>query len=166
MGSAARLLVYADKSRYLMGGAPGFEVKQMQTSKRELLLTAYAAFNRRAIDAVLALMSANVNWPNGMEGGRVLGHEQVRAYWTRQWGLVAPRVDPVDIVEDESGRAIVRVHQVVRDLAGSVLLDQFVEHVYYFRDGLIDRMDIQSASSSDESRESADRRTDVSSGNS
>jgi len=27
-----------------------------------------------------------VDWPNGMEGGRVHGHAEVRAYWTRQWG--------------------------------------------------------------------------------
>jgi ketosteroid isomerase-like protein len=115
----------------------------MQTSKRELLLAAYAAFNRRDIEAVLTLMSPDVDWPNGMEGGRVLGHDQVRSYWRRQWAVLDPHVEPVEINEDESGSAVVRVHQVVRDLGGTVLVNQFVGHVYSFRDGLIDRMEIQ-----------------------
>lgn len=115
----------------------------MQTLKRELLLTAYSAFNRRDIDAVLALLSRDVDWPNGMEGGRVLGHDQVRSYWTRQWTGLNPSVEPIHIEEDHSGRAVVRVHQVVRDLSGTVLLDHLVEHIYSFKGGLIERMDIQ-----------------------
>ena len=55
----------------------------MQNSKSTLIAEAYAAFNRRGIDSVLALMASDVNWPNGMEGGQLVGHDQVRAYWTR-----------------------------------------------------------------------------------
>jgi hypothetical protein len=36
----------------------------------ELLAHTYAAFNGRDIDAVLAVMHPEVDWPNGMEGGR------------------------------------------------------------------------------------------------
>jgi ketosteroid isomerase-like protein len=39
--------------------------------KRELLKAAYRAFNARDIEGVLALMAPNVDWPNGMEGGRL-----------------------------------------------------------------------------------------------
>jgi len=49
-----------------------------------LLTGAYREFNARQIDAVLARMDPNVDWPNGMEGGRVHGHQEVRAYWIRQ----------------------------------------------------------------------------------
>ncbi len=42
-----------------------------------------------------------------------------------------------------SWRVVVDVHQVVRDLAGSVVVDQMVQHVYSIRDGLIERMDIR-----------------------
>lgn len=38
---------------------------------------------------------------------------------------------------------MVDVHQVVRDLAGSIIVDQTVQHVYEMHDGLVDRMDIQ-----------------------
>jgi ketosteroid isomerase-like protein len=116
---------------------------QMQT-RRELLTNIYAAFNRRDIDGVLASMRPDVDWPNGMEGGRVHGHEGVRAYWQRQWAKIDPHVEPINIEDDPAGNTVVNVHQVIRDLSGKVLKDQMVRHVYSFRDGLIERMDISS----------------------
>lgn len=112
-------------------------------SRRELLTATYAAFNKRDIDEVLALMRSDVDWPNGMEGGRVHGHNEVRAYWTRQWGIINPHVEPINMEDDENGNTVVDVHQVVRDLSGNTLKDQIVQHVYSFRDGLIERMDIR-----------------------
>lgn len=112
-------------------------------SEADLLAAAYAGFNRRDIDAVLALMHANVDWPNGMEGGRVQGRDEVRAYWKRQWGILDPYVEPVRMTRDEAGNTVVEVHQVVRDLSGKILVDQMVQHVYTIRDGLIERMEIR-----------------------
>jgi ketosteroid isomerase-like protein len=109
----------------------------------DLINTAYAAFNRRDIDAVLALMNPDVDWPNSMEGGRVHGHDNVRAYWTMQWTTLDPRVDPITIEQNETGHTVVNVHQVVRDLDGNLLVDQMVQHVYLIGDGLIERMDIR-----------------------
>ena len=114
-----------------------------QGSTEQLLRRAYAAFNARDIDGALALMQPDVDWPNGMEGGRELGHEAVRAYWTRQFGLIDSHVEPVAFVEDEQGRVVVDVDQVVRDLDGELLAEQRVQHVYTLRDGLIARMDIR-----------------------
>lgn len=114
-------------------------------SNRELLIAAYRAFNARDIDTILEMMHPDVDWPNGMEGGRVRGQENVRRYWTRQWGILEPYVEPVSVEEGEAGRSVVRVHQVVRDLAGNLVVDQFVEHVYTIRDGRIERMDIREA---------------------
>jgi ketosteroid isomerase-like protein len=114
-------------------------------SRIEILKRAYEAFNARDIDAVLATMQADVDWPNGMEGGRVFGQANVREYWRRQWEVVDPSVEPRRFEDDESGRIVVHVHQVVRDRAGTVLVDQMVHHAYSFRDGLIDRMDILEA---------------------
>jgi hypothetical protein len=112
-------------------------------SASKLLQRAYAAFNARDIDGALTTMRSDVVWPNGMEGGTVHGHEGVRAYWTRQWGRIDPHVDPVSFTEDESGRIVVDVHQVVRDLRGKQLLDRMVQHVYTLNDGLIQSMDIR-----------------------
>lgn len=120
-------------------------------SNRELLIAAYRAFNARDIDTILAMMHADVDWPNGMEGGRVNGQESVRRYWTRQWAILDPHVEPVSIEEDEAGRSVVRAHQVVRDLTGSLVVDQFVEHIYTIRDGRIERMDIREANTNEAS---------------
>jgi hypothetical protein len=113
------------------------------SSLQELLITVYAAFNARDIDAVLARMHPDVDWPNGMEGGRVYGPAGVRDYWTRQWSLINPRVEPAGFATDEAGRMVADVHQTVRDLSGKIIIDQMVQHVYTFRDGLIARMDIK-----------------------
>jgi hypothetical protein len=119
------------------------ELGERETDERELIEGAYRDFNARRIDAVLARMHPNVDWPNGMEGGRVYGHDEVRAYWTRQWSLIDPHVAPLSIEPDETGRTVVEVHQVVRDLEGKVVVDQIVHHAYKIRDGLIERMDIE-----------------------
>jgi hypothetical protein len=107
-----------------------------------LLTGAYHEFNARRIDAVPARVDPNVDWPNGMEGGRVQGHREVRDYWTRQSGTMNPHVEPLEMVRDETGRIAVRVHQVVKDLEGNLLLDTIVRHIYRVRDGLILGMDI------------------------
>jgi hypothetical protein len=113
------------------------------SDERELLLGAYRDFNARRLEAVLARMHPDVVWPNGMDGGFVYGHEGVRAYWTRQWAILDPNVDPEEITTDARGRFVVDVHQVVCDLKGKLLSDVMVRHVYTIRDGLIARMDIE-----------------------
>jgi ketosteroid isomerase-like protein len=111
-------------------------------AEQHLLRNAYDAFNRRDIDAALAAMHPDVEWPNGMVGGYVHGHEGVRAYWTRQWKLIDPHVEPQAFATDDAGRAVVEVNQVVRDLEGNVVLDQIVRHAYRIENGLIRHMEI------------------------
>ena len=111
-------------------------------TETELLHTAYRDFNARNIEAVISHMHPEVEWANGMEGGHVHGRDEVRAYWTRQFTALNPRVDPVRIEPDQQGNWVVEVHQVVHDVAGNLLLDTTVYHTYQFRDGLIARMDI------------------------
>lgn len=115
------------------------------TEEERLLRRAYAAFNARDIDGALALMHPDVDWPNGMEGGRERGQAAVRAYWTRQFGLIDSHVEPERFEVEADGRVAVDVHQVVRDLAGSVLSEGRVRHVYSFRDGLVAQMEIREA---------------------
>jgi ketosteroid isomerase-like protein len=118
-------------------------MSQPSDSDIALLKRTYAAFNARDLNGTLANMKADVIWPNGMEGGVVHGHAGVRAYWTRQWGMVDPHVEPKTFDLDDSGRVAVGVHQVVRDLSGKVLLDRTVVHAYQIEDGLIQSMDIR-----------------------
>ena len=108
----------------------------------DLLDRCYAAFNARDIEGALALMHADVDWPNGMEGGRVHGHAGVRDYWTRQFTMILSTVTPEAREELPDGRISLKVHAVVRDVDGTVLSDGYVTHVYTLRDGLVERMDI------------------------
>jgi hypothetical protein len=109
----------------------------------ELLRQTYAAFNARNIDAALAAMHEDVEWPNGMEGGTVHGYSGIRSYWIRQWSMINPRVEPINIRREPDGRLAVEVHQVVKDLQGAVLADRTVYHVYQLEGGLIASMEIR-----------------------
>jgi hypothetical protein len=120
-------------------------VREMRakTDLEALLRRCYEAFNARDLDAALAAMHPNVTWPNGWEGGWVEGREGVRHYWQRQWAALDPHVEPRAFRWEADGRVTVSVHQVVRDLAGTVLADQMVEHVYEFQDDSVRRMEIR-----------------------
>ena len=108
----------------------------------QLLTQVYDRFNARDLEATLAAIHPGVQWANGMEGGYVHGREAVRDYWTRQWGMIDPHVEPVGFSTRADGRVVVAVHQMVRDLAGKVLVDQMVSHVFLIEDGQICRFDI------------------------
>lgn len=114
----------------------------MADEHESLLRRTYAAFNRRDVEASLNAMHADVDWPNGMQGGRISGRDAVRLYWTRQFEIVDSRVEPTRFGYDEEGRVVVDVHQVVRSPAGEPISEGEVRHVYAFRDGLVERMDI------------------------
>ena len=103
---------------------------------------AYSAFNRRDIDGALALMTEGVSWPKASEGGRAHGKEEIRAYWTRQWGEFDGHVEPLEITEEDVGRFRVRVHQIIKNLVGRVLSDSEVLHLFTLNEGLIAAMDL------------------------
>jgi ketosteroid isomerase-like protein len=108
-----------------------------------LIKNAYAAFNARDIDAILQVMHPEVKWPKAWEGGYASGHEEVRAYWERQWKEIDPNVTPVGFRERENGTLEVEVDQLVKDLDGNILFDGKVIHVYVINDGLLQQMDIE-----------------------
>ena len=112
-------------------------------NREELLRCLYRAFNARDIDTVLAAMTPDVDWPNGWEGGRVVGHDAVRRYWERQWAEIRARVEPRGIRERPDGTVEVGVHQVFRDPGGALLGVGDVRHVYTFAGGLVQRMDVE-----------------------
>jgi ketosteroid isomerase-like protein len=108
-----------------------------------LLNKLYGRFNARDMDAALALMHPDVEWANGMEGGHVNGHQGVRVYWTRQWAEIDPHVDPMTFNRGPDQVTVVEVHQTVRDLAGQLLSDQTVHHIFTIEDGLVRRFEIR-----------------------
>src|SRR5271163_3873040 len=109
---------------------------------KTLIEQAYSAFNKRDIDGALALMTQDVSWPKASEGGKVIGKEEIRTYWTRQWTEFDPHVEPLAITEEDGGKARVRVHQLVKSLEGDVLADNEVVHVFTMNNGLIAAMNL------------------------
>jgi hypothetical protein len=109
---------------------------------KAMIERAYSAFNRRDIDGALALMTEDVSWPKASEGGKIVGKEEVRGYWTRQWGEFDPHVEPLAITEEEGGRIRVRVHQLVKSLGGEVLAESEVVHVFTVKNSLIAAMEL------------------------
>jgi hypothetical protein len=109
---------------------------------RTMIEEAYSAFNRRDIDSALACMTEDVSWPKASEGGKVVGKEAIRDYWTRQWSEFDPHVKPVAITKENSEKFRVEVHQRVKNLQGEVLADSEVLHVFTIKRGLIVAMDL------------------------
>ena len=117
----------------------------MEMTDEQLIAHLYNRFNARDIDGVLASLTGDVAWANGMEGTHVHGKEAVREYWTYQWSVIDPRVEPIRITTEPDGSVIVEVQQTVRDLDGNLLLDETVIHAFRLESGQVKRFDIQSA---------------------
>ena len=108
-----------------------------------VLRSAYRAFNARDVDAAIELMHPDVDWPNAWEGGRVVGREAVRDYWSRQFAAISSRVEPEGFTEEADGSITVDVRQVVHDArTGGLVSDFHVRHRYRLVDGLVVRMDV------------------------
>lgn len=110
---------------------------------KEIIAKAYNAFNERNIEDCLSTMQEDVQWSKAWEGGYIIGHTEIRQYWTRQWAEINPKVEPIGFVERENGSLEVLVHQNVKDLKRSLIFDGLVKHVYTFEDDLIKTMDIE-----------------------
>jgi ketosteroid isomerase-like protein len=113
------------------------------TDREELMRSLYRAFNARDVDACLAAMTDDVDWANGWEGGRVVGHDAVRDYWQRQWAAIDSTAEPTAVSERPDGTTEVAVHLVGRDSEGEVLFDEHGLHVYEFKGDLVQRMTIE-----------------------
>ena len=100
-------------------------------------------------------MSENVSWPKASEGGRVVGKEEIRSYWTRQRKEFDPHVEPLEMIDHEGGITEVKVHQLVKNVGGDVLSDSEVWHVYTIANGLIERMDLKEGETSSDPAPSA-----------
>ena len=115
---------------------------EVSASDEQLIREGYAAFNERDLERALRTMTRDVSWANGMDGGKVLGHAGVREYWTRQFDTIRVRVDPLAMMRTDDGRIAVKVHQVVRNVAGEMLAERDGTHIYRLRDGLVEDFEI------------------------
>jgi len=113
-----------------------------QADHRELLVQAYAAYNSQNVEALVALVSDDVDWPDD-DAGRLHGKDEVRAYWTEQWARRRTHDEPVGFSERNDGRTAVHVSQVVRSLDGSVISKGQFLHLHRIEGDRVVRLDVE-----------------------
>jgi hypothetical protein len=104
----------------------------------------YHGFNARDMEGVLAMLTDDVAWANAMEGTHIHGKDAIRDYWTHQWSVIDPHVEPLKIAKAADGSLVVDVHQVVKNLEGQTLINETVKHAFRLDGGRVQRFDIQS----------------------
>ncbi|MDG2528696.1 nuclear transport factor 2 family protein [Caulobacter endophyticus] len=112
------------------------------TPRIALLTRLYEAYNKGDFDAFAAELDPAVDWPDQIGGGRILGVEAMRAFWTRRDGMVRVEAAPMDFTVLKDGRIAVATNQTVHNLEGRLWSDSRVRHIYTFQDGRVSRMDI------------------------
>jgi ketosteroid isomerase-like protein len=111
-------------------------------AEQALLIKAYDAFNRRDVAALGVLLHPDVEWPDIMEGGLIIGRGVVSDYFTRQFALMIPDARLISVEEQPPARLIADVQYAVKDLKGHLWSDTRARLAYDFRDGLIWRMTV------------------------
>lgn len=109
----------------------------------DLVRRAYSAFNHREIEAGIALMDPEVDWPNVPEGGFVHGRDQLREHWRKQFSQVDPHIEIGRIDEKADGRVEAQVRQIVRKLDGTKVSDDRLLHVFTIANERIKRMEVK-----------------------
>lgn len=107
------------------------------SANQQFLQNLYDAFNKREIETIISAMRSDVKWANGLEGGFVYGRDAVREYWTNQFKMIQPELEPLKFETDENNRNVVTVHQIIRDLQGNTLADMTVQQIFTIENGLI-----------------------------
>jgi hypothetical protein len=103
----------------------------------------YAGFNARNAEVAAQGLSPDVEWPDQLEGGTIVGREAVIAYWRRQWKTFDPTMEPLQLTWADDGDLVVNVRQVLKGPGDIIIVNGFVRHIYTFRDGLAVRLQIR-----------------------
>lgn len=110
--------------------------------RRAVLERAYALFNLRDVEGILALVTEDVQWPDVLNAAVLRGKAALRPYWASQFAVANPQVQPTEF--RPVGKDLVAViDQRVFDLHGQLLMPPTtVFHRFTFREALICRMAI------------------------
>jgi ketosteroid isomerase-like protein len=105
-----------------------------------LLTNAYARFNRRDVDGLLAMMTDDVEWPDMINGVVLRDKDAIRSYWEGQFAVASPIVTPLEFF-DVDDDVVVAIYQKVLDLQGNPLAPEtIVYHRYTFKGDQVRRM--------------------------
>lgn len=108
-----------------------------------LLTKVYDAYNRRDFAVFSTFLTSDIDWPNQVEGGRLVGRQAVGASWARNDKFITIDIAVVSLTTLPDGRIAAEVNQIVRNLAGQIWSDSCVRHVFTLRGGLVARLDVE-----------------------
>lgn len=112
-------------------------------------MAAYDAYNRQDVEGLLALVTEDVDWPDGAGPDRLHGRGAVRRYWTQQWKTAALTHDePVGFATHDDGRTAVRIRQVIRQPTGSIVSTGTFVHLHRLDGDRIATLEIQADATS------------------
>jgi ketosteroid isomerase-like protein len=107
-----------------------------------VLRRAFDAFNEGDIELPLSLMCEDVDWPNTVEGGRLAGRDEVRAYWMRMFEIFIPQLDPLCIRALAPGKTIAcGQERFIDTVTGQELAHKRFRHVYTWRGERVAHLD-------------------------
>jgi hypothetical protein len=106
-----------------------------------LLTPVYEACNRRDITALTPLLTADVDWPDQAEGGRLIGPSALAAYWARNDQSIHVEMAPFAFGVSADGRPFADLILSIHNLRGQLWQESTVRQLFTLRDGLIARMD-------------------------
>jgi len=108
--------------------------------RRALLERAYELFNAGEVEALLAMMTDDVEWPDVANGLVLRDKRAIRSYWEGQFAVANPQVRPTDFLPVEDDLVAV-IDQRLLDLGGQPIAPPAVVfHRYSFEDQLVRRM--------------------------
>lgn len=112
----------------------------MDTARADLLREAYRHFNARDLDALLDLMTDDIEWPDVANRAVLRDKDAIRRYWEAQFEVADPKVEPLDVL-DAGADLVVAVDQRVTDHQGELLAPPTVVfHRYTFVGDQVRRM--------------------------
>jgi hypothetical protein len=106
----------------------------------DLLRRAYSLFNARDVDALLAMMTDDIEWPDVANGVVLHDKDAIRSYWEGQFAVADPRVEPTELIPAGKDMIAVVDHQVLDRQGEPLTPPTVVFHRYSFEGDLVRRM--------------------------
>lgn len=113
-------------------------------SVEALLSALYNAIDRQDIDAVMALFEPDARTPDGLESETLVGHDQIRAYYLRQFALIHVSLSLLSTRQMPDGRVEACLHVQVRGAQGGPWGEGQIQATYRLRAGRISEMVVNS----------------------
>lgn len=115
------------------------------SSATDLIAGYYDAIERRDLEAILAITHPRVRFQNYLDGGEIQGLAAARDFYRRLLDF-APQLDLIATETLPDGRVRAEFQSSVHSPSGHLWSDTRQEAIYTLRDGLIQSMELLSAS--------------------